>query len=114
VNTASSKWSAAADTVKAEQAIIAIADKETSQTLVGSLHQADDIRTGLMDDWHANVPEIQDLNMTCAAITAVLVYRHPEIDDAIDDWCEAIDCDDDRTMARFIVDFVMDNAEVIA
>ena len=49
-----------------------------------------------------------------AAPIDVEVGRHPEIQDEIDDWADDIDCEGGRTMARFVVDYVMDNAEVIA
>ena len=87
---------------------------ESSQLLVRSLSVADARRDDLLPEWHGNVPEWVELNLTCAALVADLVGRHPEIQDEIDDWADDIDCEGGRTMARFVVDYVMDNAEVIA
>ena len=101
-----------------EALLMKAADKQTSQVLIESIDRADAQREIMVRDWRAgdteNIVEIQASNAAISAIIAVLVHRHPALDDAIDEWCEAMDVQDDRTMARFIVDAVMDNPAVIA
>lgn len=99
--------------------LVEVASKQPTEVLVWSLDVADSRRDALLKMWRETgdydlTPEIQAHSATCNAITEVLVSRHKEIDDAIDVWCEDLNPEDQRTMARFIVDFVAAFPAVIA
>lgn len=83
--------------------IVAKAQKETTTTLLLSLHAMADRRTASIA--RGDSDETQALNMLISGTEEVLIERFPELDNAIDIWCEQ--CDDERSMAQFIIDWFL-------
>lgn len=92
------------DTAKtAYDKIVAKAQKETTTTLLLSLHAMADRRTASIA--RGDSAETQALNMVISGTEQVLIDRFPELDAAIDVWCE--ECNDERSMAQFIIDWFL-------
>lgn len=83
--------------------IVAKAQKETTATLLLSLHAMADRRTASIA--RGDSAETQALNMVINGTEEVLIERFPELDNAIDIWCE--ECNDERSMAQFIIDWFL-------
>ena len=83
--------------------IVTKAKNETTTTLLLSLSAMDARRTAAVD--RGDVDEVKALNMTISATSQVIIDRNPELDAAIDVWCE--ECDDERSMAQFIIDWFL-------
>ena len=98
--------------------LIEAADKQSSADLIGALDATSMQRDECILRWRHGDTDVEEemraLSTVCAAMLDVLFRRHPKLDGVVDDWCEANDLEDDRTMARYVVDCVMDKPEVLA
>jgi len=94
---------------KAFRVIKATASTQTTKAIYLAMWSAEEQRTNAI--YRHDVEETQALNMVIAAWTEILTERLPELDTAIDRWCDEMS--DDRTMAQFIVDWFLLNEDVV-
>jgi hypothetical protein len=90
--------------------IKAQASKESTATLFLGISAANQRRTKALG--RNDLAETQALNLVISAMTEALTDRLPELDAAIDAWCDELG--DGRTMAQFMIDWATANKDCLA
>jgi hypothetical protein len=91
--------------MKAYKMLKAAAEQRATDTLVESLRILEIDRPALIASRDFEL--LQSHNMIASSIIEVLIERLPELDEAIDFWCDDLDAPE-QTMAAFVVDFMQE------
>ncbi len=91
--------------MKAYKMLKAAAEQRTTESLIESLRILEVDRPALVAARDYEL--LQSHNMVASSVIEVLIERLPELDEAIDFWCEDLDAPK-QTMAAFVVDFMQE------
>jgi hypothetical protein len=91
--------------MKVYKLLKAAAAERATESLIESLRILEEDRPALIASRDYEL--LQSHNMIASSVIEVLIERLPELDEAIDFWCEDLDAPK-QTMAAFVVDFMQE------
>jgi len=91
--------------MKVYKLLKAAAAERSNESLIESLRILEEDRPALVAARDYEL--LQSHNMIASSVIEVLIDRLPELDEAIDFWCEDLDAPK-QTMAGFVVDFMQE------